>query len=498
MQSVVNKKRLTSYLTSAILVLGFVSIADAQVWKSPSQAKQEQEEEKQPKNWSITPGLDISGTYSDNINLDIPGEEKGDFLTEVNPTLNAKLKGNRLKGEIDYRMQNLFYAKETDANTTYNQYNAWGKAELWRERLFLDINSTLEQRIISSGRYVRGNRNPSVNRTDQLTASARPYWRQPLGASAEALLQYEYGIVDFDEDKVEGITSDSQLNDIQFSVGTPTSDKDRLFSWSVKYVNQNINYDSDEFDDIKFKRASVEVGYPVTTRLGLIAIGGYEDNELGASYPSTDTKGALWEAGFRWQPSSKTRLEASFGDRFFGNTGFFSWQQRGRRINTEVRYKKDIGGYTGYVLQGARLIESPGRFPTGALGLTSSVYIRERLDAIATLKTLKNLVRIVLFNEDRDFQTAGNTNERWSGINAIWEWQIAPRTAMKPSISWGNLKPSNSDRDDYPFFIDITLERQLARNTAANLTYSYSRLDSDEPLIEYRENAVTLGLTHSF
>ncbi len=460
--------------------------------------KQRQEQDKPRRNWLFTPRLTLAGTYSDNIDLAASGLKSSDFVSEVIPGLSAELDGNRIKGSIDYRMQNLFYADNSDFNDTFHQYNALGSAELFLKRFFVDIDSTLTQRIISSQqRFVGSNLNLTDNRTDQLTASIRPYWRQDIGTFAEALAQYRYGIVDFQDDKVVGITSDSALNDLLVSVNSPTRDSYRLLNWALKYSLQDINYESNDFDDLNFERTQAEIDYPITSTIGLIAVGGYEDNDLGAAFPSTDTRGALWEAGFRWQPNLKSQFEARYGDRFFGNTWLLRWQQRGRRINTELRYTRDLGGYTGFILQGGRLSGATRRFPLTPLGLTSQAYIRDRLDAIATLTTARSVIQVILFNEERDFRTVGN-KEKWTGIIPSWEWRIAPRTALTTRLLWGRRKPSGVERDDYPLFINITLQRQIGPQTFANLAYNYTRVDSDDNFFEYQENSVTIGLTKSF
>lgn len=496
-QKSIKIRRLNILIATLLLCLSLPANAQTRRDASPSN---DQQQALTTRHWSVEPRIFIEGSYSDNIALTVPGDEESDFISEVNPALDAKLKGNRVKGELTYRMQNLFYAENRDFNKTFHQYNLLGNAELWREKFFLDANSTLSQRNISSQQFVTGNRNINTNRTDQLTASIRPYFKQALGSHAETLVQYEYGIVDFEDDKVIGTTSDSRLNDVLVAIASPTKgDEDRLLSWSLRYAYQDIDYDSAEFEDLNFEHAALELVYPVSSELRLIAEGGYEDNDLGGdTFSSSDTKGALWQAGFRWQPNTKTQVEVRLGDRFFGNAGLLRWQQRGLRITTELRYTKDIGGYTGFALQDTGSIDSPNRFSANALGLTASAFIRKRLDAIASFKTIKSQITLLVFDEERDFGTIDSSTERWTGIRPSWKWRFAPRTTLTTSLKWGRLKPSGVQRKDYPLVGNISLKREIGRRTQANLTYKHVRLESDDPLVEYRENAMTLSLIQSF
>ncbi|MCP4409857.1 MAG: TIGR03016 family PEP-CTERM system-associated outer membrane protein [Gammaproteobacteria bacterium] len=496
-QNSIKIRRLNTLI--ATLLLCFSLPANAETRRDPNLFKNKQQQALAARHWTIEPRLSIEGSYSDNIALAIPGDEESDFISEVNPALEAKLKGNRVKGELAYRMQNLFYAENRDSNNTFHQYNLLGNAELWREKFFLDANSTLRQRNISSQQFVTGNRNLDTNRTDQLTASVRPYFKQALGSLAETLVQYEYGIVDFEDDKVVGTTSDSRLNDVLVAIASPTKDKDRLLSWSLRYAYQDIDYDSAEFDDLNFERVALELIYPVSSELGLIAEGGYEDNDLGEdAFANSDTKGTLWQAGFRWRPNTKTQVEARLGDRFFGNAGLLRWQQRGLRITTELRYTKDIGGYTGFALQDTGPIDPSSQFSANALGLTARAFIRKRLDAVASFNTIKSQITLLVFDEERDFRTANSSTERWTGIRPSWKWRFAPRTTLTTSLQWGRLKPSGVQRKDYPLVGNISLKREIGQRTQANLTYRHARVESDDPLVEYRENTLTLSLIQSF
>jgi hypothetical protein len=68
--------------------------------------------------WKIVPGLDLKETYSDNITLAPPGNEKSDFVTQINPGISLTGTGPRLKVNARYGMQNLFYAEESNRNAT--------------------------------------------------------------------------------------------------------------------------------------------------------------------------------------------------------------------------------------------------------------------------------------------------------------------------------------------------------------------------------------------
>ncbi len=105
------------------------------------------------KNWSLTPSMTVGELYSDNIDLAPKGEETDDFVFQFIPALTAELNGRRLQAKLDYRMENYVYTNSSPKyDEPFHQYEASGKAELWRERFFVDLASALTQRYIDTGR----------------------------------------------------------------------------------------------------------------------------------------------------------------------------------------------------------------------------------------------------------------------------------------------------------------------------------------------------------
>ena len=71
--------------------------------------------------WKITPRLSLLETYTDNVTLATRGNEKSDFITQINPGVSLTGTGARLKVNANYTMQNLFYANESGPNRTVHQ-----------------------------------------------------------------------------------------------------------------------------------------------------------------------------------------------------------------------------------------------------------------------------------------------------------------------------------------------------------------------------------------
>ena len=261
-------------------------------------------------------------------------------------------------------MQNILYANNDDENSTYHQYLARAKAEVLPEHFFIDASSSLTQRNISTnGVRVNNNFTLTGNRTDQLTARIRPYWYQPIGSYAEALLDYERGFVKYDDDNsvLNTNTEESILDAASLTINSLPGA--RRLSWKISIREQNIIYEDDDFDDQRFRSASLLLGYEIIPGLSPLALVGYEDNGYGDKQYRTDPRGSVWAVGFRWQPNARNELEALAGRRFFGNTYLVNWQQRGRYLTSALTYSEELDGEATSALEAV----SPHRRPRRVL-----------------------------------------------------------------------------------------------------------------------------------
>ena len=129
----------------------------------------------------FTPIIELTTTYSDNINLqpDIPGMfAEDEFVTQVNPAFTLQREEGRITTDVEYRMQNLFFARDSDRNTTFHQLSGVADAELVSERLFLGVDTTFVQSIIDATATI-----PSSNVAD--TENIGDVWAVSIGPTGE-------------------------------------------------------------------------------------------------------------------------------------------------------------------------------------------------------------------------------------------------------------------------------------------------------------------------
>jgi hypothetical protein len=447
------------------------------------------------RNWSINPGISLSETYSDNVAPDSSGFDQSDFVTQISPGLRAILNGRRVQADLDYRMQSFLYARN-DRTTTYQQYLARAGAEVLPEHFFIDSSSSLTQQIVNAG-GVRTNNNYTItgNRTNQLTGSIRPSWHQEIGSNAEALLDYEHGIVNYDSGKVAGTTSDSDLDSVSLTLNSITG-AERL-SWLVNTQDQRINYDDNAFDEVKLRRAGLLLGYELIPNFSPLALVGYEDNDLGGEIGSKDPKGEFWGLGFRWQPGANSELEALAGHRFFGDTYRVNWRQLGRYFTSQVSYTEQIQGMASSALENVSLIDNPGAAPSNSLGVSGDAFISKTARATAIFTKSKTTLTLTPFYGKREFAQSGQ-DESIGGIGGSWKWDFAPRTAFALNLHWDKTDAASSSDNQTYTYSALQLQRELGDQATASIQYSHARADSDDKQVAYSENAITAQLIYLF
>ena len=69
--------------------------------------------------WRVLPRLNLLGTYSDNVRLaagGFGGAQGGDFVTQINPGVVIRGQAPRYNVSVDYTMNNLIYAENSNFN----------------------------------------------------------------------------------------------------------------------------------------------------------------------------------------------------------------------------------------------------------------------------------------------------------------------------------------------------------------------------------------------
>ena len=442
--------------------------------------------------WTVTPRLTIREVYTDNVTLAPPGEEKSDFVTDVNPSILARGEGRRVNVNLVYSPQAIIRTRDNTSDINH-RLQADAAAELIKERIFFDFRSTVAQtNLTNTGRQTVDNISSTGNRVDTFTYSLSPYVRQRLGPFADALLRYTY-----DEVINSGDAFDSRSQSVDISI-TSGAEFTR-FNWSTEYNRTHIeNRDGGNQADVEFEKVEGTLRYRFNRQFSVFASGGVEDNEF-ESLQKND--GPFWGAGATWTPTSRTTFESSYGERFFGEFLTVSMRHRARRSIWSVNFDEDVTTTREIQLErvlipfldpfGNPIPDPLSGEPTGISidtpTLTDEVIVRQRFEASVALEGRRTTVSLGGFHEDREFQRSGDT-ETARGVNATVSRQLSSRTSLNVLGGWQATDFQDGVREDTRWFSAVDIRRRFGRSVDGRLEYRRDEQDSNDAVNDFVED----------
>ncbi|BBJ22891.1 TIGR03016 family PEP-CTERM system-associated outer membrane protein [Candidatus Nitrotoga sp. AM1P] len=483
--------------------------------------------------WKISPRLNLLETYTDNVTLATKGNEKSDFITQINPGISLIGTGTRLKVNVDYTMQNLFYANEQSRNRTVHQLRASENAELIKNFFFLDSTASISQRNISLlGPITDNNENITNNRTNVKTYSISPYIRHNFSNFASTQARYTHNAVYTDVGAFSGRKSDTIL--LSLTSGSAF----RTLGWGLNYNKQKLDFLDRSIEN---ERYTGNLRYRISSKFSLTGTSGYQK----FSYTSLTgvSAGSFWTAGFAWTPAERTSITANTGKAFFGTTYMLRASHRTRRSAWSLNYNQDItttrdqffippttdtenflnqlwmSNIPDPVMRQQTVenfirdnglsasIFDPVNF------LTNQFFLQKRLQASVAFSGARNTLVFSIFHMLREAQTLGDVNDasiigtsniglnrniKQIGGNALWNWKIGPRTNANVGVMYlkSSLLATGREDDTKTFRAGLTRQLQPKLNGAVN--FRHIERTSNQIGSDYRENALIASLSMRF
>lgn len=478
-----NHKNETS-LVHARLTLLLVAAA----WLIPARAA----------DFSFNPEITVAGIYSDNLLLAPAGQEESETIGEVRPGLRMALRGRRAEGTLEYQMENYFFSGNSDRDQTYHELDGTLESELISQLLYFDATARMSQAIIDPEQLVPySNFVTTENRADYTAVEVDPYLERDFGNVVRVRLGYSYGIVRFDDFDEQVAANLQDLDDRVINVVVASLPEDRTLSWELRYNDERVEFDTAA--RVEYEVAGAELGWRVTPSLQLLGRAGRE-SDLRENQVTTEVESDIWAAGFRWRPSARNELEATFGERFFGETYTANWSFEGSRLVAGFDYSESplIVGQQLFQLP---VLTDPLPGDTGAslTAITPEVYLSELASAWIGLVGRRNTVQVTLYRDAREFLST-NEDEDEEGALLDWDWRLGPRTTMFSEITWQRIGYRGSERNDEFLQAALGAERQLGQATWLLLDVRHGRRTSDATPVSplYKENGAMLQLRHRF
>ena len=171
----------------------------------------------------IEPSITVGEIYTSNVNLTSDNVEplrvQGRLGDQGRAARSDWLRGSRLDLDIDYTLEALLYAKDSDRNDVYNQLSAAGLLDLIGEDLQLRADGSISQVNISPDEPVtNSNINTTGNRANATIWSIGPEWQHRMFSNSEVDGHLSVGHVDYNEPSNQD-TNTTQLQNVTTTSG---------------------------------------------------------------------------------------------------------------------------------------------------------------------------------------------------------------------------------------------------------------------------------------
>lgn len=284
----------------------------------------------------VQPSITVSQTITDNGSLDKDG--KADAITQVTPAVRASARGPRVQGSIDYALNGVVYARESDKSEIQHRLNlnSSGGLELIENHLFLDATAQASQQLTTAfGQQTPGGL-PGADTTQVYTYSLSPYFVARLGSAADFTARVSRSQTFAPDSSQFGATSDSA----QVSL-TSGSSFGRL-GWGLVATRTVSDFDASRRTQADSVLGSVS--YRVVPEFVVRANAGADWND----YRTVDkTRYDRYGVGFDWRPTVRTSVSAQVDDRYFGTGYNVSFQHRTPRTVWTLRAVRDVNEVNG-------------------------------------------------------------------------------------------------------------------------------------------------------
>lgn len=284
--------------------------------------------------WRVTPRLDLRETYSDNLGMRSDADARGGFVSEAAPSVIVSASTPRLtlNAEAGWRVYAYGNDDTDDLRNSERHYNASARAMVVDQLFYVDASASGSRQAISAFGPVSGNNYSSNNNTDISTWRISPYLQHRFGSAADLNVRYMRDSVSGGVGGFANSLANTTTVDLSSGRAFPT------LGGSLSYYHQDLkdNYSGESSSET----ASAGLRWNVIRRLALTANVGYDTYE----YPVLNerTQGRSWSGGFIWTPSTRTRVQASFGRRYFGKTGMLASSYRTQRTVWSLDYNDGI------------------------------------------------------------------------------------------------------------------------------------------------------------
>lgn len=475
---------------------------------------------------TITPGISLAETYSDNAFLSLDSAARKSWISDVGATLGVVHQAAFSRLSIDYRLQHLMYSGIGERNNTQRFLNSSLHQELIDDHVYVDARGTITRQNRSAFDAVlpADTRDASLDRVETRTYSISPYAKGRFGDLA--VFQARVNAL---ETRAAGSNQPSSRS-VEPSAGVRSDPAKGGLGWLVEGQGQEI--DGDALDRRKSVRARAGLTFSASNQLVLQFFGGREKSDLAGGEETTST---IRGVGIQWQPGERTQVALAGGKRFFGNEYAMVFAHRMPLSAIRVSATRDVtflatqaeAASTSPLISMLtdllaasipdpaaraatvqRRFEDSGLTPftatTGA-SPTSRPVLNQRFDATFLVLGLRNTISLNAGGRRQSgIDGAGSApvaaieNIRQRNAGATWTYRLDPISTLTYLFTYLQTEGLDSDtRHTIQRQHSLTINTRLSPQTTG--TMGVRRIEIDSTMIpSYTENAVYCTINKRF
>ena len=472
-----------------------------------------------PPTWQVIPSFGLGESFTDNVNLQPPGQTQNDLITSISPGLDITGQSSRLHATLDFDPQILIF--ELSGSSPVFQPNLLGTAhaEVVPETFFFDSSAAITQQFVNLAGPVAATTLTTSNNLQTTTAfNASPFVTHHFGDIADTETRYRFAFSSVGGNAaINGISIAPQYYH-EFSQSIKGGDYFGEFGWTL---TGDYNRTSGLTTAVGAPGAAVgsdtyvklDLNHPIYDRISATGEVGWE--HITNPTITTQTSGAIWNVGLRYDPSPYASASFSVGQRYGGTDYEFNLRyDLGPRTHVTAAYTQTVTttqsliannvnsviiGPNGTIINPQTgLPITPGSLPITTLSLSNGSFLDKHFEVNFNATRDRNTYNVTGYIDSQSQQIAASNTQAFDGT-ASWTRQLWPDLTSTLSGSYTRVNfQDGTERVDNYYFVNAGLTYTLSPSASAQLNFVRSDRKSNMQVNDLLVDEVTISVTKRF
>lgn len=509
--------------------------------------------------WQFKPSILIDETYTDNVGL-VTNNEESSLVSQAGLNIESTYKARNAILNFSSKSTYALYSHNHELDNDFHTVASDFRLQLWPNGIILVGAANI------SNQSKNGSRNALADIVSADTVQVGTY-RGGIEYNINNSVFIVNSALGYNQTKSEDDIGDSE--GVIANINSTNGKGARDFFWDLEHSYQELKNNSQEG---KLSESEAKFGLITDYKINPFIRYYNEDNSGNITNPNRTIESSSYGLGLRWlisprlyldtsynkpignkldldgnaqkeyinaeitwQPSSRTRLEASFSERFYGDSYGLNFTHRNRRLTNTVSYIEDIQTLTrnnfsaniiGYYFCPSSSISStedciledgtnifpdnpsdpdnPGYqiFPIQDFILVEdNVFsLNKTLTWNSTLALARTTITLNVNRQKRD-NLETRIKDETSAASLNFKRDISSRSNLSLDLSYTetNLQiDTELERIDRYRRYQIAYQKSLNSALLVNLAISYLDRNSNSSILNYQEGRISAKITKGF